>query len=57
MAGLTQSEIQAVMGLPAHNSLREHLLRHENDIAADINDFGDMAVVFRVVIGRSPKEA
>ena len=31
--------------------LEEYLLRHENDIALEINDFGDLAGVFLFIFG------
>lgn len=37
----------------ALNDLMEYLLHHENDIALDINDFGDLRYLFNAVVGRS----
>ena len=36
--------------------LSPYLLVHEEDIFLDINDFGDLAEVFELVIGRKPGE-
>lgn len=36
--------------------LNHYLLRHEDDIANSINDFGDLRVVFEGCIGREPNK-
>ena len=35
--------------------LADYLSAHESDIAAGINDFGDLRHVFKEVIGREPQ--
>ena len=39
-----------------YDSLKEYLLRHEQDIALGCNDFSDLSELFEAVIGRDPLE-
>lgn len=39
----------------ADEELTDYLERHEDDIAIDINDFGDLRNVFKLCIGRDAK--
>ena len=46
-----QAEEQASSAV---EDLTNYLLRHEDDIAHEINDFGDLKYVFEGCIGRLP---
>ena len=42
--------------MKSRDILEEWLLSHEEDIALEINDFGELLAVFEELIGRKPKE-
>ena len=44
------------MSEAAEIALRKYLLAHESWIALGLEDFGDLRLVFREVIGHEPRE-
>ena len=36
--------------------LRQYLLQHEDDIAQEINEYGDLRDIFKSVCGRTPAD-
>ena len=47
---LTNFSLIAIM------NLTKYLYAHENDIANDINDYGELKIIFNQLYGRDPKK-